>query len=122
MTHPERDPDLLLFAHGVLPPLRGALLRRHLARCPDCRRRMQEFQAVSHGLAASIRDPQMPRWPRPMPSLALPVLAVWLIGGLALLTIILGTLVVQSRRPVSPQPSPSVSMPCRPGLPSDRCR
>ena len=65
MTHPERDQDLLLFAHGALPPLRAALTRRHLAYCSDCRQRLNQFQATSHGLAGAIRGGQLPRWSFP---------------------------------------------------------
>lgn len=121
MTHPERDPDLLLFAHGALQPMQAAFIRWHLIHCSDCRRRLNEFQAASHSLAVSIRDPRMPGWSRPAPDIGTSVLVAWLLG-ITILLGLLGTLAVQSRRHVPRSSSPTVSMPCRPDLPNDRCR
>ena len=123
MTHPERDQDLLLFAHGALPPLRAALTRIHLVRCPECRLRVGQFRAVSHGLAGAIRGPQLPRWSFPAAEAALGVATAWLLAVAVLVVLLVGTLAVRQhpRAPGIPA-APAGSAPCRPDLPSDRCR
>ena len=123
-AHPERDPDLLLLAHGALPPWKAALTRGHLARCGDCRRRLTQFQSVSSGFAGAIRGPASSRWSPPGPSAFRPPL--WLLAAMLLTTlflVVLGTLAVRGLHP-APAGSrpPTAAVPCRPDLPSDRCR
>lgn len=120
MTHPERDQDLLLFAHGALPPLRAALTRFHLARCSECRQRVGQFQAVSQGFAGAIRGPQLPRWSFPAAGAAFGVVTAWILAVTVLLVVLLGTQAVRQHRQA--RRAPAVSAPCRPDLPSDRCR
>jgi len=123
VTHPERDSDLLLFAHGSLSPLRAVLTRWHLARCPHCRRRLNQFQAVSHDLADVIRGPQTPRWSFPTAGAVLGVATAWMLAAVVLLVVLLGTLAVrQHQRVPSGTSTPVGAVPCRPDLPSDRCR
>ncbi len=123
MTHPERDQDLLLLAHGALSPLQTALTRRHLAHCPDCRQRLNQFQATSHGLAGAIRGGQLPRWSFPAAGASLGVAAAWLLALAVLVVLLVGTLAVrQHLHTPGALPVPAGSVPCRPDLPSDRCR
>lgn len=123
MTHPERDQDLLLLAHGALSPVRAALTRLHLARCPDCRQRLSSYRAVSDGMAGVIRGGQLPRWSFPAAGAASGVAAAWILAAVVLLAVLLGTLAVrQHRRGLSAPPAHAGSAPCRPDLPSDRCR
>ncbi len=126
MTHPERDQDLLLFAHRALPPLKAVSIHWHLARCPDCRRRLDQLQASSLGLAGVIRGNQRPQWSFPASAAPLGTGAAWLLAvvAVAILTVILlGTLVIRERQHLSvSSPTPVGSSPCRPDLPSDRCR
>ena len=115
---PERDLDLLLLAHRALPPVPAVLTRLHLARCADCRRRLDDLRAASHALAAAVRDPGMPRWSppaRPAASVAALLLAAVLLGT------VLVTLAIHGPRR-TPAPAPTVGGPCRPDLPNDRCR
>ena len=122
MTHPEWDQDLLMFAHGALPPLKAMLTRLHLARCPDCRQRLDQFQAASHGLAGAIRGPQLPHWSFPAAGAVLGVATAWMLAVVVLLVVLLGTLVVrQHQRIPSGGPVPAGSIPCRPDLPNDHC-
>ena len=115
--HLERDPDLLLLAHRVLPPVPAALTRLHLARCADCRRRLGELRTASDALAAAVRDPGMPRW-SPLARSGASVAA------LLLVTVLVGTALVTlaiyglRRTPVT---APIVGGSCRPDLPNDRC-
>ena len=123
MTHPERDQDLLLLAHGALPPPKAVLTRLHLARCPDCRRRLDQLQAASHGLAGAIRGPQLPRWSFPTAGAVVGVATAWMLAAVVLLVVLLGTLAVrQHQRVPSGFSTPVGSAPCRPDLPNDHCR
>ena len=115
--HLERDPDLLLLAHRVLPPVPAALTRLHLARCADCRRRLGELRTASDALAAAVRDPGMPRW-SPLARSGASVAALLLVTvlvGTALVTLAMHSL----RR--TPATAPIVGGSCRPDLPSDHC-
>ena len=123
MTHPERDQDLLLFTHRALPPLKAVLTRLHLARCPDCRQRLDQFQAASHGLAGAIRGPQLPRWSFPTAGAVVGVATAWMLAVVVLLVVLLGTLAVRKHQRTSTGGLvPAGSAPCRPDLPNDHCR
>lgn len=57
-----RDQDLLLLAHGALPPLRRAFAESHLRRCRHCRERKEHLGMVSRQLAGAIRGQDLPAW------------------------------------------------------------
>ena len=118
MTHTDRDQDLLMFAHGELAFLPALRLQRHLAGCPDCRRRLAALNAASAdfaGVIASRRGPWTPRRIAPRDSL---ITAVLLAATVAL---VITALIVHHQVSHASAPPPA-STPCRADLPSDRCR
>ena len=121
LRHPERDPDLLRLAHRGLPPVTAALTRLHLIRCADCRRRLGDLRTASYALAAAARGPEMPPWSLPRRTPFGGGVAVWtLLAATVLLGIGLVALIVHVHR--QPPAAPRIGGPCRPDLPSDRCR
>ena len=125
MKHPARDADLLLLAHGALPLGPALLTRLHLLRCAGCRARLSQLQAASQLLAGAVRGRDLPRWQWPRP--AFPALAAAVVGLLLVLAVgivlVIGTQIARSRVPApSGVAAPAPSGPCRPDLPSDRCR
>jgi len=121
MTHPERDSNLQLLAHGALPPFTALALRLHLLTCASCRERLQQLQAVSTSFADAIRGPQMPRWSPPASGAAFGLLPLSLIAVGLVLILLFGMLAVRSFHPAPLRSKPIISVPCRPDLPSDRC-
>ncbi len=121
MIHPDRDEDLLLLAHGALPPLRAVQTRLHLCRCADCRRRFSDLRAASHALAAAVRGPRMPRWSLPALAPGGTVIAVWTLMAATVLVIVLLTVLTERGHHQAPDAT-RAGGPCRPDLPSDRCR
>ena len=113
MTHPERDQDLLLLAHGALPPLKAALTRLHLICCLDCRRRRGHLQATSQALVVAIRGPQLSRGEFPTAGGSLGVATAWLLALTVLVVILLGTVVVRRyQRILERRSAPAISIPC----------
>ena len=121
MIHPDRDPDLLLLAHGALPPLRAMQTRLHLRRCADCRHRFSDLRAASSALAAAVRGPGLPRWSLPVLVPDGAVIALWtLLAATVLFSLFLVVLNVRGHHQALA--SPRSGGPCHPDLPSDRCR
>ncbi|MEO7718040.1 MAG: zf-HC2 domain-containing protein [Capsulimonas sp.] len=118
MTHPNLDQDLLMFAHGDLSALAAVRIRLHLIGCPDCRRRLEAFQATSVGIARAIHAKRTSPWSpfAGWPSTA--VLVIMLAATIAVLTI--GAFIFHQRQAAAP-PAPA-SAPCRADLPTDQCR
>lgn len=55
----ESHPDLATFVLNGLEPEEAAEVRRHLARCPECRKELRELERVSSALEAAppLEDP-----------------------------------------------------------------
>ena len=121
MTHPERDADILMLAHGALSPLVSLRTRWHLMRCDSCRRRLRQFQLVSASMANEIRDPKMPRWSVPLAKPHLSLINAALLTVAIFIVLVIGTLAVHKLQHPPVLPVPIRSAPCRPDLPSDRC-
>jgi len=128
------DEDLLLLAHGQLPPPRRLRALMHVRNCAACRSRVAQFGRASGLAARALGDPRDPRPWMPAPlggggflAALAGVLATWpgRLLLLAALTIVLLTGFVAVRtlqhRAAVAAPSPG-DEPCRPGLPNDLCR
>ena len=123
MIHPERDSDLLLLVHGELSPAKEIITRWHVAGCLECRQRMARFQSVSQTLGVAIRGRQLPRRFYPATQVWLGVPRVWLLAAAAVIVLVFGTLSVMVHTPAFQRSSrPAANIPCRPDLPSDKCR
>ena len=125
------DHDLLFLAHGELSYPRRIMVQRHIRSCPRCQERLAQLTAASHRIAAAVRQPGAPPWtPRVRPSVLAsgklaPTITVLTVTALIGVGIVVTTLVSINRGcSPSPQSVPGnvIGVPCRPGLPSDRCR
>jgi Putative zinc-finger len=60
MKFAESHPNLAAFVLDGLEPEEAAVIRHHLARCPDCRRELRELEKVNSALKAAppLEDPQ----------------------------------------------------------------
>jgi anti-sigma factor RsiW len=130
MSCANKDQDILLLVHGELPLLRRLILQAHLSQCRVCKRRMDEFTAASHHIAAAVRDPRMQAWTI---GTAPSVMAAARQLALAKALLITGAIVIAaglaivrfaalSNPPRKPAyTTPHQAVPCVPGLNSDRC-
>ncbi len=121
----QRDQDLLLFAHHELGPVRRALTSLHLRRCPRCQERSARLSHISDVLADTLRPRSQPprAWRQGTPALRQPssMTGVWIVAVL-LASLTAAALVSAVRHVRAPVVSQRLSVPCRPDLPSDRCR
>jgi hypothetical protein len=56
------DERLLLLIHKQLTVGARLFAVAHLAVCPECRKRKEELQKATYGLASAVRGPLMPAW------------------------------------------------------------
>jgi anti-sigma factor RsiW len=131
----DRDENLLLLAHGELPALRRGLTRLHLNRCPRCRERQEQLEAVSRVLAGALWRTTAPGGPsapaarltqpagmaarRPSPAIVV-ALAV-LLSLMALAGVLRFAATHDGPAPRAAQPA-GADDGCRPDLNNDRCR
>ncbi|HLV78963.1 MAG TPA: zf-HC2 domain-containing protein [Chthonomonadaceae bacterium] len=125
MSCKDRDQELLLLAHGALPPLRRMRLLAHLRSCSPCRARKASLEDVSVALAGAIRPPGSRPWSPPgrlASSGATTALSFWLL--MLMVACLLGTLsVLVWRNSALGHARPSAaSFGCAPNLPNDHCR
>jgi len=126
------DHDLLFLAHGELSYARRIMVQQHVRSCPRCQERLAQLTAASYQIAAAIREPHMPAWrPRVYPPWTAPLKdAPVVIALMVTISIAIGIAVTKSTSfshgcsasVIRSVPGNKVDQPCRPGLPSDRCR
>ena len=114
---PAWDQDLLLLAHGALPPWPRLRVRLHLLRCEGCRDRLARLMQTSVLLAAAVRDPGLPAWSRAGAVFrAKPNPALWRAAAAGLLAVVLlstAALVAISREQAAPARAAAASRQCK---------
>lgn len=119
----ELESDLLLHGLGELSFWRSWLVSLHLAHCSGCRRKAAELAALSGRMARALRPAGgAARPPKPAVTVAQGWLAVACIV-LVVAGLILGVRFAALRMSgSSPSAAAQQDIPCRPDLPSDKCR
>ncbi len=123
MAHHNRDESLLLLAHGALDFPTALSTRLHLLTCRECRLRFEHLRLTSIQIAGAIRSPDMPRWAPTsvsrMPSTMIAILILTAIILIGIATEVVTSKLGSVHRPANTAP---ISLPCKPGLPNDKCR
>jgi anti-sigma factor RsiW len=118
----ELESDLLLHGLGELPFWRSWRVSLHLTGCADCRQRAAGVAAVAAKMARALKPVGgAARLPRPAVTVAQGWLAVACVV-LAVVGLLLGARFVSSRVGGSQPSASQQDIPCRPDLPSDKCR
>ena len=108
-----RDQELLLYAHGALPPMARARTARHLRGCPCCQQRVTAFMAASGAFADTLRGDTLPKWKPPVGSGWIPSTPAVPLAIIALLAITFfsASVVLRTVQASAPPPAPTTTQP-----------